>query len=68
MTAFLQNCLHCKEISTYVFPEKELRGLSPNLNIHVPVSDLNIPTIGPPIFCSRICRPVVGIYKLHTET
>ncbi len=37
--------LHCKEISTYVFPEKELRGLSPNFHHHVYVSDLYIPTI-----------------------
>ncbi len=27
--------LHCKEISIYVFPEKELRGLSPHFQIHV---------------------------------
>jgi hypothetical protein len=40
--------LHCKEISIYVFPEKELLGLSPNFHIHVSVSDLSIPTIGPP--------------------
>jgi hypothetical protein len=30
--------LHCKEISIYVFPEKELGGLSPNFHIHVTVS------------------------------
>jgi len=30
-----------------VFPEKELRGLSPNSYIHVSVSDLYIPRIGP---------------------
>jgi hypothetical protein len=24
--------LHCKEISIYVFPEKELRGFSPNFH------------------------------------
>ncbi len=42
--------LHYKEIWIYVFPEKELRGLSPNFHIHVPVSDLYILTFGPPIF------------------
>ena len=42
--------LHYKEIAIYVFPEKELRGLSPNFHSHVPVSDLYIPTFGPPIF------------------
>ncbi len=42
--------LHCKEDSNYVFPEIKLRGLRPNFHIHVSVSDLYIPTIGPPIF------------------
>jgi hypothetical protein len=32
-----------------IFLEKELRGLSPNFPIHVPVSDLYIPMIGLPI-------------------
>ncbi len=32
-----------------MFPEKELRGYSPNFYIHVPVSDLFIPLIGLPI-------------------
>jgi hypothetical protein len=31
--------MHCSENSIYVFPEKELRGLSPNFHIHVSVSD-----------------------------
>ncbi len=42
--------LHCNEYPIYVFPEKELRGLSPNLHIQVSVSDLYIPRIGPHIF------------------
>jgi hypothetical protein len=33
-----------------IFPEKELRSLSPNFHIHVSVSDLYIPRIGPHIF------------------
>ncbi len=37
-------------MSIYVFLEKELRGLSPNFHIHVSVSDLYVPRIGPPIF------------------
>jgi hypothetical protein len=41
---------HCKEISIYVFPEKELRCLCPNFYIYVSVSELYIHTIGPPIF------------------
>ncbi len=27
--------VHCNEIWIYVFPEKELRGLSPNFHIYV---------------------------------
>jgi hypothetical protein len=34
-------------------PRKELRGLSPNFYIHVSLSDLFIPTIGPPIFLQQ---------------
>ncbi len=34
--------------SLQLFPEKELRSLSPNSYIHVSVSDLYIPTIGLP--------------------
>jgi hypothetical protein len=32
-----------------IFPEKELRGHSPNFHIHVSVSDLYIPTIDLPV-------------------
>jgi hypothetical protein len=45
--------LHCKEISIYVFPEKELRGLCPNFHIHVSLSHQYIPRIGPPIFLQQ---------------
>ncbi len=45
--------MHCKEISIYVFPEKELRGLSPNFHILVSVSDLYFPTTGPAIFLQQ---------------
>ncbi len=34
-----QREVHCNENIIYVFPEKELRGVSPNVNIHVSVSD-----------------------------
>jgi hypothetical protein len=43
-------CTHCNENPIYVLPEKELRGLSTNFHIHVPVSDLYILRIGPHIF------------------
>jgi hypothetical protein len=59
-----------KIISIYGFPEKELRGLSPNFHIHVSLSDLYITTIGPPtVFSySRLGRPIVERYKSLTET
>ncbi len=41
--------MHCKENSTYVFLFWELRGFSPNFLIHVYVSRLYIPRIGPHI-------------------
>jgi hypothetical protein len=44
------NKLHCNENSIYVFLFWELSGLSPNFYIHVSVSDLCIPRIGPHIF------------------
>ncbi len=40
---------HFTENSKQIFPEKELRGLSPNSYIHVSVCNLYIPTIGLPI-------------------
>jgi hypothetical protein len=39
--------MHCNENPIYVFPEKELRGLtSPNFHIPVSVSDLFVLRIG----------------------
>ncbi len=40
---------HNTENSKQIFPEKELRGYSPNSYIHVSVSDLYILLIGLPI-------------------
>ncbi len=53
---FLSGLLHYNENPIHVFPEKELHGLSPNFHIHVSVSDVCIPGIGPhTVFsCSRI--------------
>ncbi len=45
--------VHCNENSIYVFPENELRGFSPNFHIHVFVSVLYIPRIGPHIFLQQ---------------
>jgi hypothetical protein len=51
------------EYSKQIFPEKELRGHSPNLHIPVSVSDLYIPTIALHILLQEICGPILGIYK-----
>jgi hypothetical protein len=48
-----QGEVHCNENHIYVYPEKELRGLSPNVNIHVSVSDIYIPRTGPHIFLQQ---------------
>ncbi len=47
----MSGSVHCNE--NPAFPEKELRGLSPNFHIHVSVSDLYIPRIGPLIFLQQ---------------
>ncbi len=54
--------VHCNENPIYVFFFWELHGLSPNFHIHVSVSDLCIPRIGPHIFFScSISRPILDI-------
>jgi hypothetical protein len=41
--------MHYTDNSKYMFPEKELRGLSPNFQIHETGGDFYIPAIGLPI-------------------
>jgi hypothetical protein len=41
--------MHCKENPIYVFLFWELGSRSPNIHIHVSLSDLYIPGIGPHI-------------------
>jgi hypothetical protein len=60
--------LHCNGNSVYIFLFWELRCLSPNFHIHVSVSDLYIPRIGPHISSSRKGRPIMGIYNSLTDT
>ncbi len=59
--------VHSNENSFYVFFFWELLSLSPNFHIHVSVSDLFIPRIGPhTVFsCSKIGRPIMERYKSH---
>jgi hypothetical protein len=46
-----------------------LRGHSPNVHIHVSVSDLYIPTIFLPILLQEICGPILGFtYKSLKDT
>ncbi len=60
-----QNAENLKQI----FPEKEYRGLSPNFQIHVSVSELYvILTMGLPFLLEEICGPILGIYKSLTDT
>ncbi len=59
---------HCYGNSVYIFVFWKLRGLSPNFHIHVSVSDLYIPRIGPHISSSRKGRPIVEIYNSLTDT
>jgi hypothetical protein len=59
--------LRCKDNPMFVFPEKKLLGLIPNFYIHISVSGLYFITIGPPISCSQIGRPIVGLYKSLTD-
>jgi hypothetical protein len=58
-----ESVLHCNENPVSVFLFWELGGLSPNLHIHVSVSDLYIP-IGSVhiVSCSRIGRAILDIY------
>jgi hypothetical protein len=54
--------MHCNKYSIDVF-NSGLCGLSPNFHIHVSVSDLYIPRIGPHTSCSRIGKAIVEIYN-----
>jgi hypothetical protein len=61
---------HCNEKNPiYVFPEKELRGLSSYFHIYVSMSDYyNLAELVHIFSCSRIGRLIVRIYKLLTDT
>jgi hypothetical protein len=60
---------HNTENSKQIFPEKELRGVSPNFHIHVSVSDSYIPRIGLPILLQEnMWTDSVGIYINCSQT
>ncbi len=54
-----------RKFETNIFPEKELRGHSPNFHIHVSVSELYIATVGLPILLQEICKPILGIQYIN---
>ena len=55
---------YCDEKSHLCIPLLGLCDLSSNFHIHVSVSDLYIPRIGPHTSCSRIGRSILGIYSI----
>ncbi len=56
------------ENSKQIFPEKELRGYSPNFHIHVSVSDLYSPTIDLSILEEEMCGPILGYINRSHDT
>jgi hypothetical protein len=53
------------EHSKQIFPEKELRGHSPNLHIHVSVTDLYISTIDLPILLQENMWKYINRLQTH---
>jgi hypothetical protein len=58
---------HGTKNSKQIFPEMKLHGLVPNFHIHVSLSDLYIPMIGPPILLQKRGL-IVGINKSLIDT
>ncbi len=58
---------HCNRNPIYVFPEKELRGLSPNFHIHVSVSDYIFPRLVHIFSCisKQTDRGIINIAHRH---
>jgi hypothetical protein len=51
-----------------LFPQQNYNILSSSSYIHISVKDLYISRSGLPILLEEICRPILGLYKLHTDT
>ncbi len=60
--------MHCTENLKQIFPEMKLLGLGLNFYIHVSVSDLYNPTLGPLTQYSKKGGTIVGIDKSLTDT
>ncbi len=61
--------LHCNKNPIYVFPEKELRGLSPNFHTEC-VCERFVYSQYRSAYksCRKICGPILGIYNSLTDT
>ncbi len=59
--------LHFTEYPIYIFLEIKLLGLIPNSYIHVSLRNLQIPRIGLLFGCSKIGRPILGIYRNRSQ-
>ncbi len=59
--------LHCANNPIYLFPEKELHGLSPDSYIRVSESDLYIPRIGPHIWLHQIRQTDPGYILISSR-
>jgi hypothetical protein len=57
-----------RKFETKILRKGIARSCSPNFHIHVSVSHLYIPTIDLSILLQEICGPILGIYKLLTDT
>jgi hypothetical protein len=62
------SCMYCTKSPIYVFPEIKRRGLVPYSYIDLSMIDLYIPRIVCLFGCSKIGRPILGIYKSLTDT
>jgi hypothetical protein len=51
-----------------LFPKQNYNVLPPNSYAHIYVRDLYISRISLPILLQQICGPILGIYKLLTDT
>jgi hypothetical protein len=65
--------LHCTDtipkIVEKIFPERKLRGLSPNIYMYIFVSDFYISTMGLSVWLQqKIGETILGIYKTLSLT